>query len=87
MDTFFEAFFKKMEAPFERLLDRLDLPAAVIVAHTNLFWAVGVGCRRNILVASFWPSSASVFAFFQHFDLLAQNRHFPVDISGTIKFI
>jgi hypothetical protein len=87
MDMFFEAVFTKMEAPFERLLDGLDPPPVVIVADTFLFWAVGVGNRRNIPVASFWPASASAFAFFQHFDLLAQNRHFPVDMSGRIKFI
>jgi hypothetical protein len=87
MDTFLEAVFTKMEAPFERLLDRLDPPPAVIVSDTFLSWTVGVGNRRNIPVASFWPASASAFLVCQHFDLLAQNKHFPVDISGRIKFM
>ncbi|XP_059451555.1 UDP-glycosyltransferase 87A1-like [Corylus avellana] len=82
MDTFVEAVLTKMEAPFERLLDRLDPPPAVIVSDTFLSWTVGVGNRRNIPVASFWTSSASAFSVVQHFDLLVQNKHFPVDISA-----
>uniref|UniRef100_A0A2N9FHT3 UDP-glycosyltransferases domain-containing protein n=1 Tax=Fagus sylvatica TaxID=28930 RepID=A0A2N9FHT3_FAGSY len=80
--SFFEATMTKLEAPFERLLDRLEPSATVILADTFLFWAVGVGHRRNISVASFWPLAASVFTVFQHFNLLSQNGHFPLDISG-----
>ncbi|GMY10514.1 UDP-glycosyltransferase 87A1-like [Fagus crenata] len=79
--SFFEATMTKLEAPFEQLLDRLDPPATVIVAETFLFWAVGVGNRRNIPVASFWPMSASVFMVFRHFNLLPQNSHFLLDVS------
>lgn len=79
--TFMEAVYTKMEAPFELLLDRLELPAHVILADTFLSWAVTVGNRRNIPVASFWPMSPSVFSIFYHFDLLLSNGHFPVDIS------
>ncbi|XP_062172568.1 UDP-glycosyltransferase 87A1-like [Alnus glutinosa] len=82
MDTFVEAVFTKMEAPFERLLDQIEPPPSVIVADTFLFWAIGVGNRRNIPVASFWVMSAAAFSVFQHFHLFAQNRHFPVDISA-----
>ncbi|KAE8039348.1 hypothetical protein FH972_011769 [Carpinus fangiana] len=81
MPTFFEAVMTKMEAPFERLLDRLETPPTIIVADTNLFWAVGVGNRRNIPVASFWPMSASMFSVIQHPNLLVQNKP-VVDISA-----
>jgi len=47
MDTFVEAVFTKMEAPFERLLDQIVPPPSVIVADTFLFWAVDVGRRRS----------------------------------------
>ena len=86
MYTFFEAVLTKMEAPFERLLDRLQTPPTIIVADTNLFWAVGVGNRRNIPVASFWPMSASMFSVIQHLNLLVQNKP-VVDISGRTEFI
>ncbi|XP_059430671.1 UDP-glycosyltransferase 87A1-like [Corylus avellana] len=82
MNSFVEAVLTKMEAPFETVLDRLETPPAIIVADTFLFWAVGVGNRRNIPVASLWIMSAAVFSVFQHFDLFAQNKHFPVDISA-----
>ena len=79
---FFEAVMTKMEDPFERLLSRLEPPVTAILADTFLCWAVGVGNRRNIPVASFFPMSASVFSMFRHFDLLVQNGHHPIDISG-----
>jgi hypothetical protein len=86
INSFVEAVLTKMEAPFERLLDRLETPPGIIVADTFLFWTVGVGNRRNIPVASFWTMSAAAFSVFQHFDLFAQNKHFPVDISGDYIF-
>ncbi|XP_075634763.1 UDP-glycosyltransferase 87A1-like [Castanea sativa] len=80
--AFFEATRTKLEAPFVQLLDRIELPpVTVILADTTLFWAVGVGNRRNIPVASFWPSSPSMLMILQHFDLLVQNGHFTADIS------
>ena len=36
-NSFFEATMTKLEAPFERLLDRLEPPATVILAATFLF--------------------------------------------------
>ncbi|GFZ20128.1 UDP-Glycosyltransferase superfamily protein [Actinidia rufa] len=53
MLRFVEATMTKMEEPFERLLDRLDPPVSIIIADTFLPWAVDVGNRRNIPVASF----------------------------------
>ena len=79
---FLEAVMTKMEDPFEQLLKRLETPVTTILADTFLFWAVSVGNRMSIPVASFFPMSASVFSMFHHFDLLVQNGHHPIDISG-----
>ncbi|XP_051143754.1 UDP-glycosyltransferase 87A2-like [Andrographis paniculata] len=78
---FITAVRTKMEAPVERLLDRLPPPKPkVIVYDTYLSWAVAVGNRRNIPVASFFTMSATVFSIFHHFDLIVQNGHF---LSGS----
>lgn len=71
-----------MENPFELLLDQLEQPASVIIADSLLYWAVGVGNRRNIPVASFWPMSAMTFSIFENLSLLVQNGHCPVDLIG-----
>lgn len=81
MDSFYEALMTKMEAPFENLLDRLELPPTLILTDLLLFWAVRVGRKRNIPVASFWPMSASLFSVFKHFNLLQQHGHLPVDLN------
>ncbi|KAF5744476.1 UDP-glycosyltransferase 87A1-like [Tripterygium wilfordii] len=78
---FIEAVFTKLEQPFERFLDQLELPVSAIVTDTYMAWAVGVGNRRNIPVASLWPMSATVFSVFHHFELLVKKGHFPVDLS------
>ncbi|KAJ0084238.1 hypothetical protein Patl1_31020 [Pistacia atlantica] len=58
---FFESVFTKMEAPFEKLLDEVEFetPGTAIIADSYMPWAVDVGNRRNIPVASLWPMSAS----------------------------
>ncbi|KAG8387291.1 hypothetical protein BUALT_Bualt02G0006100 [Buddleja alternifolia] len=81
MISFVGATQTKMAEPFERLLDRLEAPADFIIADTFLNWAVEVGNRRNIPVASLWPMPASVFSVFYHFDLLVRNGHYPFDVS------
>ncbi|KAL3611531.1 hypothetical protein D5086_002551 [Populus alba] len=78
---FLAAVATKMEAPFEQLLDRLELPVDVIIADTYLDWVVHVGNRRNIPVASLWTMSAYVFSLSRHVELLEQNGHFPVELS------
>ncbi|OMP02401.1 UDP-glucuronosyl/UDP-glucosyltransferase [Corchorus olitorius] len=77
---FAEAIWTKMEAPFECVLDQLNPPPTLIMADTFLFWAVTVGNRRNIPVASFWPMPASMFSVYHHFHLFEENGHFPVDL-------
>lgn len=77
-----DAVITKMEEPFEQLLDRLETPATTIIADSFLPWAVNVGNRRNIQVASLWPMSASVLAFFHHFQLLVKSNHYPMDLSA-----
>ncbi|KOM47325.1 hypothetical protein LR48_Vigan07g102900 [Vigna angularis] len=79
---FLEPVMTKMEAPFEELLRCLQLPPTAIVADTLLYWAVVVGIRRNIPVASFWTMSASMFFVLYHHHLLDQNGHYPVNLSG-----
>ena len=82
---FLKAVNTKMEVHFEELLDRLQLPVKAIVADTHLYWAIGLGNRRNIPVASFYTIPAMVFSVLHHFELLVQNQHFPVDLSGESK--
>ncbi|KAH9619798.1 hypothetical protein KSS87_010525 [Heliosperma pusillum] len=81
---FLEAVLTKLEDPFDRLLDQLQLPASLIIYDSYLVWAVGVGNRRNIPVATFFTVSASVATVFVHFDLLVKHGQFPLDISGNI---
>ncbi|MCL7049607.1 hypothetical protein MKW94_013503 [Papaver nudicaule] len=80
---FVDSVFTKVEAPVEELMDKLILesPVTAIIADTYLALAVNVGNRRNIPVVSLWTMSPSVFSVLYHFDLFAQNGHFPVDLS------
>jgi hypothetical protein len=82
---FVEAVSTKMEAPFEELLDRLEPTVTAIVADTFVVWAVGVGNRRNIPVASLWTMSATMFSVIHHFELFVQHGHFPIEVSGASK--
>lgn len=66
----------KLEVPVEQLLDRLEPPPAIIVYDAFLFWAVGVGNRRNIPVAAFWTTSTSEF-WVQCFHLFQQYQQCP----------
>jgi hypothetical protein len=72
---FLDAVATEMEAPFERLLDRLQAeegqPVAALVADTYVSWVVGVGNRRGVPVCSLFPMSASFFAAYYHFDCLS----------------
>ncbi|XP_057475018.1 UDP-glycosyltransferase 87A1-like [Actinidia eriantha] len=78
--TFYEAVMTKLQEPFEQLLDRLE--PSVIVYDTFLSWMVDVGNRRSIPVASLWTTPALAFTVLQHVDLMVQNGHFPVNLSG-----
>ncbi|XP_062170870.1 UDP-glycosyltransferase 87A1-like isoform X2 [Alnus glutinosa] len=84
---FVEAVNTKMEAPFEELLDRLQPPVTAIVADTYVVWAIGVGNRRKIPVASLWPMSATVFSVLHHFELLVQHGHFPIEGDELVDYI
>ena len=81
---FVEAVGTKMGAPVEDVLDRLEPPVTAIVIDPYLVWAVGLGNRRNIPVASLWTMSPSVFSVFHHFELLHQNGQFLLDFSGAL---
>ena len=81
---FVEAVGTKMGAPVEDVLDQLEPPVTAIVIDPYLVWAVGLGNRRNIPVASLWTMSPSVFSVFHHFELLHQNGQFLLDFSGAL---
>ncbi|XP_031271784.1 UDP-glycosyltransferase 87A1-like isoform X2 [Pistacia vera] len=74
-----------MEAPFEKLLDEVEFetPGTAIIADSYMPWAVDVGNRRNIPVASLWPMSASELSVYHHIDLLVKNGHFPVELPAS----
>lgn len=68
---FIDAIYTNLEEPFEHLLDSLSFPPpTVIISDTFVLWAVSVGTRRNIPVASFWTESAAILSLFVHSDLL-----------------
>ncbi|XP_060181276.1 UDP-glycosyltransferase 87A2-like [Lycium barbarum] len=77
---FMKAVFTKMETPVESVLVVLPKPN-VILADSLLPWALSVGERRNIPVASFWPMSATVFSIFYHHQLLLANGHFEANLA------
>ncbi|XP_044957084.1 UDP-glycosyltransferase 87A1-like [Hordeum vulgare subsp. vulgare] len=77
MVGFVEAVYTRMEAPFERLLDRLGAAPAAIVADTFVPWTVRVGDRRGVPVCVLSPLSATMFSVQYHFDRL------PVASGGT----
>ncbi|KAL4348072.1 hypothetical protein GQ457_17G014580 [Hibiscus cannabinus] len=76
---FYEAVMTKMEAPFEKLLDRLELPVTAIIGDIELRWTTGVGNQRNIPVALLWTTSASVFSMFHYLDLHIKQSHAKID--------
>ncbi|KAI5003237.1 hypothetical protein ZWY2020_030397 [Hordeum vulgare] len=70
---FLDAVAAEMEAPFERLLDRLreeEGEVAALLADSYVSWVVGVGDRRGVPVCSLFPMPASFFAAYYHFDSL-----------------
>lgn len=76
-----EAVMTKLEVPLEQLLDRLEPPPTIIVYDAFLFWAVGVGERRNIPVAAFWTTSTSEF-WVQCFHIFQQYQQCPQKLLG-----
>lgn len=83
--AFIDAVLTRLEEPFEQLLDRLNSPPTAIIADTYIIWAVRVGTKRNIPVASFWTTSATILSLFINSDLLASHGHFPIEPSGSYK--
>ncbi|CAL1368741.1 unnamed protein product [Linum trigynum] len=72
--AFYDAVMTKMESPFDQLLDRLsDPPVTVMISDTELRWAVRIGNRRNIPVATLCTVPARVFSLFHRFACV-QNR-------------
>ncbi|KAJ8751136.1 hypothetical protein K2173_016317 [Erythroxylum novogranatense] len=67
---FYEAVMTKMAEPFELLLDQLELPVTTIISDSELLWAIRIGNKRNIPVATLCTVPATVFSVFHHFSHL-----------------
>ncbi|WMV15255.1 hypothetical protein MTR67_008640 [Solanum verrucosum] len=78
LSGFVEAVYTKMEAPIDSILDGISKPNVILV-DLYLTWAVHIGERRNIPVASFWPMSPTVFSILHHHQLLLANGHFEAN--------
>lgn len=76
---FYEAVMTKMEAPFERLLDRLEPPVSAVIADIEVRWGVGFGIRRNIPVSLFWTMSATFLSMLHRFNVFSQNKNIPLE--------
>nr|QOI79390.1 UDP-glycosyltransferase 87A1-like protein [Rheum officinale] len=80
---FLESVQTEMTEPVERLLNQLEPPPDLIIADCFLSWAVELGKRRKIPVASFWPASPSSFTAFYHHQLILSRHFYPLDLSGS----
>jgi hypothetical protein len=58
---FAEAVLTLMGGPVERAIEEMDPPVEYLIADVVLPWVAGIGRRRGVHVAAFWPQSASVF--------------------------
>ncbi|KAM7505417.1 hypothetical protein LguiB_004321 [Lonicera macranthoides] len=84
--AFVEAVYSKMEAPFDELLDQLELPASCLVADVFLPWITPLGNRRKIPVVLLWTMVPSMFSVFQEMNLslLATSEDFAnEDTTGS----
>ncbi|KAJ6302708.1 hypothetical protein OIU77_016738 [Salix suchowensis] len=84
---FYEAVMTKMEAPFEQLLDQIEIPVTAIIGDIEVRWAISLGSRRNIPVAAFWTMSASFLSMLYHFNLFNQNQKSPSNLLGQVDYI
>ncbi|KAG1365492.1 UDP-glycosyltransferase 87A2 [Cocos nucifera] len=82
LSGFLQAVYTRMEAPVERILERIEPPADSIVVDANLVWAAEIGRRRNIPVTSFWTQAASVLLALCRFGELYDGGQSPVELSG-----
>uniref|UniRef100_A0A6N2LXN6 Glycosyltransferase n=1 Tax=Salix viminalis TaxID=40686 RepID=A0A6N2LXN6_SALVM len=84
---FYEAVMTKMEAPFEQLLDQIEIPVTAIIGDIEVRWAISLGSRRNIPVAAFWTMSATFLSMLYHFNLSNQNQKSPTSLLGQVDYI
>lgn len=80
---FAQAVYTKMEAPVDRLLERLEPPADSMLVDSNLVWAAEIGRRRSIPLTSCWTEAASVLSALLRFGELNDGGQAPVDLPGT----
>ncbi|KAL2317443.1 hypothetical protein Fmac_031319 [Flemingia macrophylla] len=76
--AFYEAVMTNMEAPFERLLDRLQPPPTAILGCVELRWPFALANRRNIPIAAFWTMSASFYSMLDHLHVFARHQEISV---------
>ena len=84
---FYEATMKKMEDPFEQLLNRLEPPVTAIVGDVELRWPIEVGNWRNIPVAVFWTMSACFFFSMLHHLTVLSSKRAAVDLSAYFPLV
>ncbi|MED6183830.1 hypothetical protein PIB30_041432 [Stylosanthes scabra] len=78
-----EAVMTKMEPAIEKLLHEIEQPPSAIIYDGFLYWAVGVGNRRNIPVAAFWTTTAAEL-WVQCFNILQQyDEHHQKVLGGN----
>ncbi|CAJ1970677.1 unnamed protein product [Sphenostylis stenocarpa] len=88
--VFYEACMTNMEAPFDRLLDRLEPPPTAILGCVELRWPIALANRRNIPLAAFWTMSASFYSMLHHLDVFAHQRRLIFDkdtLDGEVENI
>ncbi|SPT20382.1 unnamed protein product [Triticum aestivum] len=88
---FTEAVNTRMEAPVERLLEKMlptpEMAAVVVVADFLLQWAVPMASRRGVKACTFCPFSATNFAALYHFERLMAGSSLAVDDPMWDQFI
>uniref|UniRef100_A0A452ZEJ5 Glycosyltransferase n=1 Tax=Aegilops tauschii subsp. strangulata TaxID=200361 RepID=A0A452ZEJ5_AEGTS len=82
---FVDAVYTKMEAPFERLLDRLGAAPAAIVTDTFVPGAVRAGNRRGVPVCILSALGATMFSVQYRFDRLPTAAGGSADMAVSLK--
>lgn len=83
---FSKAVLTLMGGPVERTIGEMDPPVEWLIADLVLPWVAGIGRRRGIPVAAFWPQSASAFLALLQLKR-AENGETESDAWGKLLFI
>ncbi|XP_065874031.1 UDP-glycosyltransferase 87A1-like isoform X2 [Euphorbia lathyris] len=86
--AFYESVMTKLEAPFDHLLRHLHPPVTAMISDVELLWAIELGNRRNIPVATLSTMSATFFSMLYHLHLFAQDvQSSPVNLLENADYI